>query len=103
MLYHVTLKSNLESISKQGLLPAIGERSLSFGEKENQIYFFKDKVSVENALLNWLGEYFEDEELIVFEIEEHYVVGKSDVAFEVSCNHPIPFYQLAISKQFGDI
>lgn len=103
MLFHVTLKANLDSISKRGLLPLIGERSASFCEQENQIYFFKDKVSVENALLNWLGECFEDEELIVFEIDECHVSGESHAEYELSCKHPIPFSQLTISEQFGDI
>lgn len=67
--YHVTTKANLNSIQKTGLTPAIGDRSADLGEDTNRIYLFDSKESVNDALGNWLGEEFdEDEELILISV-----------------------------------
>lgn len=64
MRYHVTALKNLESIMTKGLMPFKGERSLKFGEPVEAIFLFKDRISAEEAIMNWLGEEFPEEESI---------------------------------------
>ncbi|WP_455233043.1 GNAT family N-acetyltransferase [Geopseudomonas aromaticivorans] len=70
LLYHVTPEANLYSISKQGLLPATGPRSADLGEQEPAVYCFPNREAVEDALGNWLGDRFdEDEPLAILELQ----------------------------------
>ena len=72
LFYHLTPRRNLEAILSQGLKPSIGERSKALGEAEARIYLFDSKESLEDALGNWLGEEFdEDEELVALSIPAH--------------------------------
>ena len=59
--YHVSLMSNLESIMEKGLIPQIGERSVDIGETVEAVYLFPSFEDMENALMNWLGEWYIDE------------------------------------------
>jgi hypothetical protein len=61
-VYHVTLKKNLNPILARGLIPKIGDRSKKIGEDTPAIYCFKDKDSVHDALMNWLGDELEENE-----------------------------------------
>lgn len=67
--YHITPMSNLESILQTGLEPRIGERSKELGENEKRVYLFHSIEDMNNALGNWLGECFEDEEIELAIIE----------------------------------
>lgn len=91
-LYHVTPSFNVDSIQKDGLQPRIGERSLSAGEKTPAVFLFANKDDLEQALLNWLGEMFEDEELVILEIqlplEYKQFLVKSE--YEITCSVTIP-------------
>ena len=58
--YHVTLRSNLDSIREKGLMPQIGYFSSIYGETEAAIYVFPTKPQLEDALASWLGEAYED-------------------------------------------
>jgi len=68
-VYHVTPTKNLKSIAKQGLLPTVGERSSKIAGEKKGIYAFPDKVSAENAVMNWLGDEFDDEPLTMLKID----------------------------------
>lgn len=69
-IWHVTPTKNIFDILEQGLVPAIGPRSEEIGEDEPQIYVFTDPVTMEDAICNWLGEAFEeDEELSIIELD----------------------------------
>jgi phage terminase large subunit-like protein len=57
--YHVTRQINIPSIKKKGLIPKIPLDYGEIGDIEG-VYFFKDKDSVEDALMNWLGERIEE-------------------------------------------
>lgn len=96
MYYHVTLISNLESIRQNGLIPQIGERSLELGETINRVYLFTSKIACEDALTNWLGDYFEDDDIAILEIEKSHVKGISEAEYEISCEHVIPFENIKI-------
>lgn len=87
--YHVTPKSNLPSILKNGLIPTIGERSKLL-ETIPKVYLFPSKENLETALLNWLGEEFEDlqEDLIILEIDLSDTIYQKE-AFELTVSEII--------------
>lgn len=68
--YHVTPIENLLSIFQNGLVPCIGERSSLIDEELNKVYLFHSKEDVNNALMNWMGECFEEDcELVILELD----------------------------------
>lgn len=58
--YHVTLSKNVKSILNKGLIPKLGERSLEIGEKEKLIFLFPSEEDMECAVMQWLGDWYED-------------------------------------------
>lgn len=64
-LFHVTLESSLPVILSDGLRPAIGERAQLFGERQPAIYCFDSEKAVEDGLMNWMAEAFEEDETLV--------------------------------------
>ena len=89
--YHVTHSASWPRIQAEGLLPTIGDRSADLGEVEARIYLFPDKDSMNNALMNWLGECFEEEEnLYVLEVDITDYETAQDVEWEITISHPIP-------------
>lgn len=67
--YHITKKSNLKSILEHGLIPSIGENSLLCDENKKLIYCFHNYNDLIDGLTNWLGDLFDDIELICIEID----------------------------------
>lgn len=63
-LYHVTLKRNLKSIMKYGLIPQVGERSAKLNE-ELGVFLFPSVEDMELALEQWLGDEFDEEEELI--------------------------------------
>lgn len=61
-LYHVTPPVNIASILQNGLLPQIGERSAIAGETVPAIFCFSNLDDVEDALTNWLGDLFDEDQ-----------------------------------------
>lgn len=69
MMYHVTPLKNLESIKKHGLVCKIGPRSQKIGEPISAIYLFPNLDYANDAVANWLGDEFDDdEELIILPV-----------------------------------
>ena len=60
--FHVTPRKNLSAIQKEGLLAQIGDRSQEAKEEAEAVFLFPSKEDMDNALLNWLGEAFEEED-----------------------------------------
>lgn len=60
--YHVTPARSLPAIAREGLLPQIGPRSAELGETCPRIYLFASLDVLEDALSNWLGEAFKEDE-----------------------------------------
>ncbi len=91
--YHISPSSNRRSILKNGLIPQIGNNSESLGEIEDGIYLFPSMDDLENALSNWLGELYDDDEieLDIFEVTlpENFPL-ESDVEYEVRSLTQIP-------------
>lgn len=67
--YHVSSSENKEQIHLEGLKLQIGKRSELCDEKEKAIYCFANKTAMENGVVNWLGDCFSsDEVLLVFKV-----------------------------------
>ena len=83
--FHVTRKANLEAILANGLEPKIGPRSKLVPETIPRIYFFADMAAVEDALVNWLGEVFdEDVALVILEVNLDGLNPAREVQFEAT-------------------
>lgn len=65
MMYHVTPLKNLESIKKHGLIAKIGPRSQKIGEPVSAIYLFPELGYANDAVANWLGDEFDDDEDLI--------------------------------------
>lgn len=59
MVYHLTKTSNVPNIRTQGLKPSI---PTDMPTEEEGVYVFKTKEDAENALMNWYGERYEDDD-----------------------------------------
>lgn len=69
IFYHVTAARYLP-ILKDGLRPQVGERSEAMGENVAAVYLFTSEEAMDDALMNWLGDAFgEEDELVVLEVE----------------------------------
>lgn len=96
--YHVTPKRNIASILADGLIAQIGERSEEIGEQQEAIYLFPNVEEMNNALANWLGECFEEEEeLIILQLDlpddfpvYREVDSNGDYFYEAHCFCDIP-------------
>lgn len=97
--YHITDSVNTESILANGLRAAIGPRSAELGETVESVYLFPSIDDLENALGNWLGEYFaEDSVLNVFEVDVTGFMDDSTVEYEIEITHDIPRGRLKLSE-----
>lgn len=91
VFYHVTPARNVKSIQKKGLVPAIGDRSSELGETEKAIYLFADLTDVEDAVMNWLGDAFdEDETLALLRVELPDGITAQKTPLEWVVRDPIP-------------
>lgn len=89
--YHLTTLENYQSIIENGLTPQIGPRSESLGELHPRIYLFPDKLTCIDAISNWLGEEFDEEEdLIILQLDITGYSFDSEVGYEITVNEPIP-------------
>lgn len=89
--YHVTTESALPSILRQGIVPAIGPRSLMLSEAQPAIYFFSKDTEVEDGLVNWINDAFSQEEtLYVLECNlESVDITSQENQFELVCHQTI--------------
>lgn len=65
IVLHVTARSNLRAIRMQGLLPQVGPRSADAGEQVPAVFCFADRTAMEDGVSNWLGEQFDENEVLV--------------------------------------
>ena len=63
-VWHVTPTRNVFGILEEGLKPSVGERSQALGEDTPRVYVFTDPMALEDALSNWLGEAFDEEDAL---------------------------------------
>jgi hypothetical protein len=91
MYYHVTPTKNVPSIMSEGLKPQQGSRSERM--TDHGIFLFKDMEDMEDALVNWLGDEFEEDEsltLLGVELPLDADIAPEAVGFEVNVLSPIP-------------
>ena len=82
-LFHVTLSSALPAILEEGLLPRVGPRAEQLGEAVPAVYCFGDRLAVEDGLMGWMAESFEEEEILILEIDaEGLAIEKNPEDFE---------------------
>lgn len=63
---HVTLESNLSDIQRNGLLPRIGPNAEACGETVPAVFCFPDQESCDDAMMNWLGDLFDENAPIAY-------------------------------------
>lgn len=93
LVYHVTPAENLDSIMSKGLIPQKGDRSRKILNEKPAIYCFPDKDAMEDAVMNWLGDEFEeDEALALLEIDTTGLDGHvtEGAEYEVAVTSAIP-------------
>jgi GNAT superfamily N-acetyltransferase len=89
ILYHVTSKRRLRSILRNGLKVQAPKDM----EDVAGVYLFGSKDDAEEAVMNWLGDRFdEDEELVLIKVDGDKVVDRSSSAagYEVISTKDIP-------------
>lgn len=99
VVYHVTPTANVGSIMSNGLQPTIGPRSSQIPGEKSAIYCFADRTSLIDALMNWLGDQFDDsEELAELEINTEGLKGRytKHAEFEIAILSPIPAANIKI-------
>lgn len=100
-LYHLTIRNQLASILELGLVPSIGPRSRALEEEEPLVYLFGELADVEQALMGWAADAFEDEDpLCVLELDFDPTWGPSKLQrdacqFEWTSKAPIPPSQIS--------
>ncbi len=88
--FHVTTRRRLQSILRHGLKVS----KPSDMEDVAGVYMFEDKSTMEDALMNWLLDRFnEDDELVAIQVNPEFVTELNDVdtaGFEVISRTDIP-------------
>lgn len=85
--YHLTTIKDLKNILINGLIPTIGNRSSLIEETTPAIYLFKTIEDLQDGLLNWFEDYFEDtDELVIIciDINELLTIKGADYEIVVS-------------------
>lgn len=90
-VFHVTPAKNLAYISEMGLIPQVGERSEQL-EENPKVFLFVSRLAMEDALMNWFGDQFEEHEpLVAIEVNSEHLELSIDpaVAYEVTVDRVI--------------
>lgn len=90
--YHVSLKENLPSIMKHGLIPQVGDRSKEMNE-EKGVFLFPSRDDMNCALEQWLGDWFEDDEVLMsleITLPDDFPIEDSTVDWEKISRFVIP-------------
>jgi hypothetical protein len=86
--YHITPTINLPSILTKGLIPSIPKDM----DDLRAVYLFPDYLILENAMMNWMGDRFDEEiSLSILTIDtKSLILSHNDVGFEVISFNTIP-------------
>lgn len=97
--FHVTPTRNIEAIRREGLIP-----KQSVMNDEPGVYLFKDRVSLEDALMNWLGDRFDDDEpLSVIEVAADGLRVEPGAGYEVFSREVIPVSAILGIRDIDDL
>lgn len=99
--FHITPVENLPSILREGLQPRLGERSQILGEPEPAVYLFTSAEAVDDASMNWLCDYFDEEEaLAVLAVDLNTdFPGDAENEFEFVTTQPVPPHCLRVMTE----
>lgn len=88
-LFHVTNAQNLPSILREGLLPHVPQ---DMEGEPSGVYLFTDFATMGDAVMNWLGDRFDEEdELVLLTLSSEGVeVFPTEAGYEVVSYDPIP-------------
>ena len=96
VFYHVTTSENVKGIRAAGLIPNIGPRAQKMNEPYPYIYLFHNRDDMEDAVMNWLGDEFDDDETLILCVI-HLPTGiinslrqNEAAAYEIMCPVQIP-------------
>ena len=92
IFYHVCKDTDLPNISKMGLRVSQGDRSSQM-EEEPSVFLFRDKNSAYDAISNWLGDEFEEDEildLLQISLPSDFPLTDDPRMFEVVSKRDIP-------------
>ncbi len=82
--FHITLKENVSSILSQGIFTKVPS-DVIFDETK-AVYLFPNLTSMNDALANWFGERFnDDDDLIILVVNIKGLCLISDVEYEIAC------------------
>ena len=105
--YHVTSRSNLDSILEHGITPRTGRNAAQRGESEHAVYCFSSMEACEEALMNWLGEQFdEDDALVILTVWiDGLALQPAEVEWEVAIRESVPPERIveAVDEEGGQI
>lgn len=89
--YHVSSSKNRTEILKKGLIPKIGKNSKTYGESAPAIYLFASIEDAKDAVMNWLGDEFDDNDILdLYEINLPADFHVEHEAFEYRTTDSIP-------------
>src|ERR1035441_2151247 len=100
--YHVTPTKNVSHILAHGLKASLGDRSSQL-ENENAIYLFSSIEDAENAIMNWLGDEFDENEklsLLEITLPKDFML-QSDVEYECFTTQNIPAKYIKVSNKLN--
>lgn len=105
-VWHVTPTINIFGILEEGLVPSIGARSEELGEDAKRVYVFTSIDALENALGNWLGEAFEEDEalsILSLEVETSRVIVPDNLfeAYILDTVAPSCIVQITAEQDWG--
>ncbi len=101
--YHVTTDKYLKNIRHQGLIPQKGKRSRAAGEIQDAIYLFTSPEAVHDALMNWLLDELEEDELIILDIllPDDFEITQKPGSFEATSPRCISFSHITAVKRIS--
>lgn len=104
-LYHVTPYHTYQTkIKRHGLIPRIGAKSKKVNEPVKRIYLFDSIDECENALMNWLGDEYEDigvksVAILKVDLENIDIEQNPDAGYEYWVTDPIPPDKIKLIKK----
>lgn len=98
--WHVTPAKNLKSIQDRGLQTKLGKRSRRAKEVDPAIFLFPDGASLEDALMGWMSDEFDDVQLALIEVSiPKSWIEESKVGWELVVRKLIPSSAIKVLLQ----
>ena len=89
LLYHITTKKNMDSIKQHGFIPRLGKNAKACGETKPAVWFFPDKLTMNDALGSWFEDLCEDKMYCAIVNVPKTYVNNSTVDYEKVVYQPV--------------